>query len=278
MPVSTKKYIPVILSILFLFLIGNSYWHQNAWAQSMLPAGTGIQKIYRAGSGLPLGKIQSILGDAFIIHRGKEDAYHARVGLPLFRGDMIITNHNASLSCRLKDGSTVKLVGNSKLVINLSTHDAQRKSSISSLFLASGKAYFQIAKLDDFEPREFKVETGPIIAGGRQADFAIFILDEAIEIIAFKDSILEVMSLNDPELKIFLSEFQRVEIQGYDLPSTVEVIPEHEAKQILGEFRQYPKSPLGSVGSITTGQNGKIGDEDLQEDEAGWGELPEEYP
>jgi hypothetical protein len=278
MPLSTKKYIPVILSILFLFLIGNSLSHHSAWAQSLLPAGTGIQKMYRAGAGLPLGKIQSISGGVFIIHRGKEDAYLARVGLPLFRGDTIITGDSASLSCRLKDGSVVKLAGNSKLLINLSTHDTQRKSSISSLYLASGKAYFQIAKLADYEPREFKVETGPIIAGGRKADFAIFIQDETIEIVAFKDSILEVMSLNDPELKIFLSEFQRVEIQGYDLPSTVEVIPEHEAKQILGEFRLYPKSPLGSVGFITTGQNGNIGDEDLQEDEAGWGELPEEYP
>ena len=278
MPVATKKYISVILSILFLFLVVSALGHENAWSQSMLPAGTGIQKIYRAGTGLPVGKIQSVSGDVFIIHRGKEDAYLARVGLPLFRGDSIITNHNAGMSCRLKDGSNVKLVGNSKLVINLSTHDAQRKSSISSLFLASGKAYFQIARLDDYEPREFKVETGPIIAGGRQADFAIFILDETIDIIAFKDSLLEVMSLNDPELKIFLSEFQRVAIQGYDLPSTVEVIPEAEAKKILSVFRQYPESPLTSVGLITTGQSGTIGAEDLQEDEAGWGELPGEYP
>jgi hypothetical protein len=277
MPASMKKYIPVILSILILSLTSDSLWHQNAEAQSMLPAGTGIQKIFRAGTGLPLGKIQSILGDVFIIHRGKEDAYHAGVGLPLFRGDTIITNHNASLSCRLKDGSIVKLAGNSKLIIYLSTHDAQRKSSISSLFLASGKAYFQIAKLDDFEPREFKVETGPIIAGGRLADFAIFIEEETIDIIAFKDSLLEVMSLNDPELKIFLSEFQRAEIQGYDLPSTVEVIPEHEAKKILGEFRQYPESPLSGVGFITSGQNGTIADEDLPEDEAGQAESPEEY-
>jgi hypothetical protein len=278
MPLSTKKYIPVILSVLFLFLISSPFRHQNAWAQSMLPAATGIQKIYRAGTGLPVGKIQSILGDVFIIHRGKEDAYLARVGLPLFRGDTMITNHNASLSCRLKDGSSVKLAGNSKLIINLSTHDAQRKSSISSLFLASGKAYFKIAKLDDYDPREFKVETGPIIAGGRQAEFAIFIEDQTIEIIAFKDSLLEVMSLNDPELKIFLSEFQRIEIQGYDLPSTVEVIPEHEAKQILGEFQQYAKSPLTSVGSITSGQTGTIGDENLQEDEAGRAESPGEDP
>jgi len=278
MPPSTKKYFSVILSVLFLFFAGNVLRHQNVRAQSLLPAGTDIQKIYRAGSGLPVGKIQSILGDVFIIHRGKEDAYLAGVGLPLFRGDTIITKRSASLSCQLKDGSSVMLAGNSKLIIHLSTHDTQRKSSISSLLLASGRAYFQIAKLEDYEPREFKVETGPIIAGGRQAEFAIFIEDQSTEIIAFNDSLLEVMSLNDPEQKIFLSDFQRVEIQGYDLPSTVEVIPENEAKQIRSEFRPYAKNPLTGPGHITTGQNGTTEDEDIQVDEAGWGELPLEYP
>jgi len=278
MPAAIKKYILVFLLSFTLINLNPVIWYRNAAAQSMLPAEMVIKKVYQAGSGLPLGKVQSIWGDVVIVHAGAEDAYRAGVGLPLFRGDTIITNHNASFSCQLKDGSTVKLSENSKLKINLSTHDNQRKSSISSLSLIAGKAYFQIATLKGFEPREFKVETESLIAGGRQAHFAIFILEETTEIIAFKDSLIEIMSLDDPDQIIFLSEFQRAEIEGGELPSTVEIFPEQQANQLLSEFRQYFENRLSNVGTTTSGEKGKIGDEDLQDNAAGRGTSLGEFP
>ncbi len=273
-----KKHILVFLLSFTLINLSPVIWHQNAEAQSMLPADMVIKKVYQAGTGLPLGKVQSIWGDVVIVHAGAEDAYRASVGLPLFRGDTIITNHNASFSCQLKDGSTVKLSENSKLKINLSAHDNQRKSSISSLSLIAGKAYFQIATLEGFDPREFKVETESLIAGGRQAHFAIFILEQTTEIIAFKDSLIEIMSLDDPDQKIFLSEFQRAEIEGGELPSTVEIFPEQQARQLLSEFRQYSENRLSNVGTTASGEKGKIADEDLQENAAGRETALGEFP
>jgi len=278
MPASTKEYILVFLLSISLIHLSPPIGYQNAGAQSMLPAEMVIKKVYPAGSGLPLGKVLSIWGDVVIVHAAGEDAYRAGVGLPLFRGDTIMTNHNAGLSCQLKDGSTVKLAENSKLKINLSAHDNQRKSSISSLSLMTGKGFFQIATLEGFEPREFRVETESLIAGGRQAHFAIFILEEATEIIAFKDSLIEVMRLDDPDQKIFLSEFQRVEIEGAELPSTVEIFPEPEAKKFLGEFRQYPESHFSNIGISASGEKGTIEDGDIQEDAAGGGTSPREFP
>jgi hypothetical protein len=278
MPASTEKIIFVFFISFALLSLKCAFWYQNAHAQSMLPAEMVVKKIYQAGSGLPLGKVQSIWGDVVIVHAGAEDAYRAGVGLPLFRGDTIITNRNASFSCRLKDGSTVKLSENSKLKINLSTHDNQRKSSISSLALIAGKSYFQIATLKGFDPREFKVETESFIAGGRQAHFAIFILEAATEIITFKDSLIEVMSLDDPDQKIFLSEFQRAEIEGGELPSTVEIFPEQQARRLLSEFRPYSEDRLSSVGTTTSGAKGKIADGDLQDNAAGRGTSPGEFP
>ena len=266
MSASKKKYFSVFISTVLLLLFNHAIQSKPIHAQTPLPAGMVIKKVYQAGSGLPVGKIQSVWEDVAIVHVGTEDAYQARVGLPLFRGDTIITHQNSSFSCQLKDGSIVKLAADSKLKINLSAHDPQRKSSISSLWLIAGKAYFQITKLDEYEPREFRVETDLIIAGGRQADFAIFIFEQTTEIIAFKDSLLEVMSLEDPEQIIFLSEFQRAEIEGGELPSTVEIFPAEQANQFLSDFQQYSDHRLSDLTINQTDENEAIGDEEIQEE------------
>ena len=263
MPASKRKYFLVYLLFLALLSLSPAPWIQNACAQSMLPAGMEVKKVYRAGSGLPVGKIQSVWGDVFIVHAGSEEAYRASTGLPLYRRDTIITNRNAGLSCRLRDGSTFKLAAYSKLRISLSAHDTQRRSSIASLYLIAGKAYFQIAKLDDFEPREFKVETDLFIAGGRQAEFAILLLEEHTEIIAFRESLLEVMSLEDQEQKIFLSEFQRAEIQGGELPPTVEVLPVEQARRLLIDFQQHSDQRLSGLTFDQIGEDETVGDEAL---------------
>jgi hypothetical protein len=266
MPASKRKYFHVYLLFLTLLSLSPALWVPNACAQSMLPAGMEVKKVYRAGSGLPVGKIQSVWGDVVIVHAGSEEAYRVKTGLPLYRRDTIITNRNAGLSCRLRDGSTFKLAAYSKLQINLSAHDTQRKSSILSLFLIGGKAHFQIAKLEDFEPREFKVETDSFIARGRRADFAVLLLEEHTEIIAFRESLLEVMSLENPEQKIFLSEFQRAEIEGGELPSNVEIFPVEQASQFLSDFQQHSDQRLSGLTFDQIGEDETVGDEAMQKE------------
>jgi hypothetical protein len=266
MPASKRKYFLVYFLFLALLSLSPALWIQNACAQSMLPAGMGVKKVYRAGLGLPVGKIQSVWGDVAIVHAGAEEAYRVKTGLPLYRRDTIITNRNAGLSCRLRDGSIFKLAADSKLRISLSAHDTQRRSSIASLYLIAGKAYFQIAKLDDFEPREFKVETDLFIAGGRLAEFAILLLEEHTAIIAFRESLLEVMSLEDQEQKIFLSEFQRAEIQGGELPQTVEALPVEQARRLLIDFQQHSDQRLSGLTFNQIGVDETVGDKAMQEE------------
>ena len=266
MTASKRKHFLAFLLFFTILYSSGTPWYQKACAQATLPAGMEVKKVYQAGSGMPVGKIQSVWGDVVIVHAESEEAYRAKTGLPLYRRDTIITNSNANLSCWLRDGSTFKLAAETKLKINLSAHDTQRKSSISSLFLIAGKAHFHIAKLDDFEPREFKVETDSFIAGGRQADFAILLLEEHAEIIAFRDSLLEVMSLEDPDQKIFLSEFQRAEIEGGELPSTVEIFPVEQADQFLSDFQPQADQRLSDLTINQIGENETIGDEESQKE------------
>jgi hypothetical protein len=247
MAISMKKVLLTLLLLLSLICIGDNRGFTNVYAQSTQPESLTVNEIYQPGPGLPVGKIQSVWGYVAIVHVDVPDAYLARAGLPLFNGDTIVTPESGGFGCMLNDGSVMKLASNSKLRLNRSTHDARRKSSISSLSLDFGRAYFKIAQLDDFEPREFRVETGTIVTGGRQANFAILMSAVSIEIVALKDSLLEVMHLADPERKIFLSEFQRLVIEEDMLPSTVEIIPEEKAGQLISKFEHFSESSISEI-------------------------------
>lgn len=239
----------------------------HSFAQSLLPQELTLNEIYEAGPGLPVGKIQSIWGDVVILHADMIDGYLAKVGLPLFNGDTIVTTENGSFGCKLNDGSTIRLASNSKLTINQSTHDARRKSSFSVLSLIPGNAYFKIAKLDEFEAREFKVETDVVVAGGRQADFIIMVAEGINEILALQATILQVASLEDPEQKIVLSDFQRAVILDGVLPATVEMIPTEEAAQLVSQFYQIPEGILSDMAMRKLREKEIFEDEDILEED-----------
>lgn len=267
-----SKKIVFTLLIPFVLIFSNIDTNSdNAVAQSMVHEKLAVNEIYQAGPGLPVGKIQSVWGTVAILHIDMSDAYLAKVGLPLFNGDTIITAEHAGLGCKLNDGSTIKLASNSELRFNQSVHNFKRKSSITSLSLHSGSALFNIAKLDGFEPREFRVETDAVVAGGRQAIFTMLISDETTEIVALKDTLLEIMSLQDPEQKIFLSAYQRIVIAEESMPSTVEMIPQGEAELLLSKFRPYSETDLSDSSPSKHIEKEEvqegIKEEDIQEEE-----------
>ena len=242
----------------------------DAVAQSMLSEELAVHEIYQAGPGLPVGKIQAVWGTVAILHADMSDAFLAKIGLPLFNGDTIITPENGGFGCKLNDGSAIKLFSNSKLRFNQSVHNFKRKSSITSLSLHFGRAFFNIAQLDGFEPREFRVETDAVVTGGRKAIFTMLISDATTEIVALKDSLIEIMSLQDPEQKIFLSEYQRIVIEEDSLPSTVEVIPQEEAELLISKFRQFSETELSDTSPNKFEEKEEVEEYILEED------IPEE--
>ncbi|UCG07266.1 MAG: FecR domain-containing protein [Desulfobacterales bacterium] len=264
---SKHKFIAVVVISWALAAVHVEGILNHSFAQSLLPQELTLNEIYEAGSGLPVGKIQSIWGDVVILHADMIDGYLAKVGLPLFNGDTIVTTENGSFGCKLNDGSTIRLASNSKLTINHSTHDARRKSSFSVLSLIPGNAYFKIAKLDEFEAREFKVETDVVVAGGRQADFIIMVAEGITEILALQATILQVASLEDPEQKIVLSDFQRAVILDGVLPATVEMIPTEEAAQLVSQFYQIPEGILSDMAMRKLREKEIFEDEDILEED-----------
>ena len=256
----------VVISWALITFCGDGDRNQS-FAQSLLPQEVILNQNFRPGSGLPVGKIQSVWGAVVILHADMIDGYPAKVGLPLFNGDTIITSENGSFGCKLNDGSIIRLASNSKLSINQSIHDSRRKSSLSALSLVLGKGYFKIAKLAEFEPREFKVETDVVVAVGSEADFVLRAAEGINEILALQASVLQVASLEDPDRKIVLSDFQRALIQQGELPSTVEMIPYEEAAQLVSRFYQVPEDILSAMAAKKLDEKEDLEDEDILEEE-----------
>jgi hypothetical protein len=264
---SGKKFMVVlVISWTLITLCGDGNFNQS-FAQSLLPQEVTLNQTYRAGPGLPVGKIQSVWGDVVILHADMIDGYPAKVGLPLFNGDTIITTENGSFGCKLNDGSIIRLASNSKLSINQSTHDTKRKSSFSALSLIPGSGYFKITKLDEFEPREFKVETDVVVAVGRGADFILMAAEGVNEILALQASVLQVASVEYPEQRIVLSDFQRAVIEQGILPSTVEMIPTEEAAQLVSQFFQVPEDILSAMAVKKLDEEQDLEDEDILEED-----------
>ena len=253
----------IFFALISLWGVGN---FNPSFAQSLLPQEIILNQTYRPGSGLPVGKIQSLWGDVVILHADMIDGYPAKVGLPLFNGDTIITAENGTFGCKLNDGSIIRLASNSKLSINQSSHDTKRKTSFSALSLIPGNGYFKVAKLAEYEPREFKVETDAIVAVAGEADFILVAAEGINELLALHAADLQVASLEDPGQKIALSDFQRAVIQQGILPSTVEMIPTEQAAQLVSQFYQVPEGILSDMAMKRLDEE-DFEDEDILEEE-----------
>ena len=264
---SQNKFMAVLVMFLAVIPFGGDGNFNHSFAQSLLPQEVTLNQMYRAGPGLPVGKIQSVWGEVIILHADMIDGYPAQVGLPLYNGDIIITTENGSFGCKLNDGSIIRLTSNSKLSIDQSTHDTKQKISISALSLLPGNGYFKIAKLDEFEPREFKVETEAIVVVGSEADFILNVAEGINEILALQASVLQVASLEFPEQKIVLSDYQQAIIELGELPSTVEMIPGEEAAQMVSQFYHVSEDILSAMAAKKLNEKEIFEDEEILEED-----------
>ena len=92
--------------------------------------------------------------------------YFAGKELPLFKGDILITQEDGKVSFALKDSSLMTLAPRTRLVISESIYDEEKsKNRTSFVSMALGKVRFRIKKLLDFGRSAFKVKTRTAIVG-----------------------------------------------------------------------------------------------------------------
>ena len=219
---SWKNLIFLLGLISTLILVGRPSLSETTISEQTLAGDIIIEEMFQPGSGLPVGKILSVRGEALIFHRDPAVGYRAQTGLPLYAGDIIRTRGTSWISCRLIDGSNIALTAGATLTILQSNYNSARQSSVSFLKLNHGGARFKFNPSPDLSSPEFKIQTETAFIVTQNADFVVRLNPAETEIIALENSRLEVTGMARPEEVTFLSDFQRAIVTEEIISPTVE--------------------------------------------------------
>jgi len=225
-----------------------------------------IQETYQPASGLPVGKIQSVRGEAIVFHRDPTVGYRILSGLPLYAGDILRTRAAAWIFCRLIDGSHIVLSPLTSLTILQSNYNPARKSSVSFLKLNHGSARFTLKPLPDLSAYDFKVQTDVAFTLAREGDFVVKTNPQATDIVAFENSRLEVTAMAQPEAVTFLSDFQRAIVAEGNFSPTVETLSRQDIETIQANFYPAAQSTLFAVGTNNNREDHKTDESPTEED------------
>ncbi|UCD77720.1 MAG: FecR domain-containing protein [Desulfobacterales bacterium] len=244
MAVLKKIFVFWVFLIGSLLLLHHPSFAETTISEKSLSSDIVIREVYQPGSGLPLGKIKSVRGEAIVFHRDPAVGYRVWTGMPLYQGDIIRTGETGWISCWLVDRCHIALMSETTLAVLQSTYNSARKTSASFLQLKQGDARFKLMPLPDLSSYEFKVQTDTAFMVTGNADFIVIANSDTTEIIAFDNSRLEVTGMAAPEEVMYLSDFQRTVVQAEMVSKTVETVSREEAETMKAEFHLTPRTDL----------------------------------
>jgi hypothetical protein len=239
-----KKIVGVVIFMTLLFFLIQPAVAEMSISERSLPADTVIKDVFKAGSGLPVGKIQSVRGETLIFHSDPTVGYRAQTGLPLYQGDILQTRANAWILCRLVDGSRLTIAPGTMLTILQSNSNSAKNSSLSFLSLKQGGVRFYVKANPEASAFEFKVQTETAFVLAKEADFIVKANPGQTEISTFEKSRLELTSLAEPEEIHILADYQRIVVKPEPVAPMVETISPMDAEVRMAEFRLVPDSKL----------------------------------
>jgi hypothetical protein len=244
MQTSSNTFFHIACSILLIVLFEHPSHSEMYNSERPTPGDPIIEDIYQPGTGLPVGKIQSVRGSAVVFHRNHSAGYRAQTGLPLYEGDTIRTLAQARILYRLVDGSKIIQAPATILQIVRSNYNSTRKTSSLSLSLKQGEARFRVPISSEFFSSAYTVQTAAVFVDTQQADFVVRADRNRTTVTTFGESRLEVSKTENPEKILFLADYQQTAVgKGMDSPQVAAITPE-EADALMLEFSILPESKL----------------------------------
>ena len=275
MPISGKDLIKVtLLAVTVLLLTAVAAAAEKSMSERSLAADTIIKEVFQAGTGLPVGKIQSVRGETLIFHRDLSTGYRARTGLPLYQGDIMRTRKNARIFFRLVDGTSIALAPGSVITILQANLNSARKTSESFLTLKQGAARFSVKPLHELTASGIKVETEIAFIQARVADFIVKTDPASTEIVNLDKSRLEMTNLVDPEEIHFLSDYQRAVVRPDSAFPLIEGITREDTEPLLSFFRFAPDNTYFTFSTLN--DRSPDSNREIPEDQESTEENPEE--
>ncbi len=159
-------------------LLGN-FKKEHKPVEPLVPEGVQIKPGFKPGKGVPIGTVQMVTGQVLVVHKGESAAYKLDKNLPVFTGDILISEEASRASIKLNDRSVIGLAPQSKLVIDKSIYDPEKNKRSSFVSLLWGKARFVVAKISG--DSEYQVKTPTAVCGVRGSDFALAVTPELEE-------------------------------------------------------------------------------------------------
>ena len=263
-----RKKIVIILSFLSVSLIflESPATSETTFSERTLTGDILIKETYQPGSGLPVGKIQSVRGEAIVFHRDPTVGYRIQSGLPVYVGDILHTRGTAWILCRLIDGSSIVLTPETTLTIIQSSYNSTLKTSVSFLYLKKGSARFKMNPLPDLSSHDLKVQTEVAFASTREADFVVKANPASTDIIAFGQSRLEVTGMAQSEETAFITDFQRAIIASEIITPMVETLSRDDIETMMVYFDTAPKLTLLATDTTNNNQDNDIEETLVEED------------
>ena len=243
--------VPLVLAL--LLIVGGP----AGAAEDLLPEDLKMAQEFKAGFGPAVGYVQLVQGEVVVMHADRSIGYRAAKDMPLFKDDTIVTLDRGRIRIQLSDGSFVTLGSETKIVINQSVYDPQKKRRTSFLSMAFGKARFLVQKLVGFRRSEFKINSPTAVLGVRGSDFALHTSRLFTRVVAFERTRLALIGRAAPHLKpTLLKDFERVEVMFGKPPSGVERLSPEQIKRIRREFTFFP-GVVGPAGKVIERRRGK---------------------
>jgi hypothetical protein len=237
-----RRLLKIVIFFAFVFPVQDGIFLLStacqAASESILPKGLTLSEQFKHGYGAPVGKMLLTQGKVIVVHQGILSGFQANRGIPLFKGDTLYTDEKARARFKLNDGSVMTISSLTKLTINKSIYDPQKKQRYSFLSLALGKVRFLVTKLAKFQKSTFTVKSGTFVAGVRGSDFIIAQTAEKTEITTLEKTSLEVVQMNAPDLTpVLLSSFQHTSAAPEGGLQQPQDISPQEAELLKQEFQ-----------------------------------------
>lgn len=199
-----------------------------------LPKDLVMKDTFKPGYGSPIGKFRTVQGKVIVMHANLEEGYWAKKRMPLFKGDIIVTQKKSRANFVMNDKSIISLSSNTKLTLTKSIYDEKKKRRSSFLGLSLGKARFIVSKLLSFKRREFKVKTVTAVCGVRGSDFIIVATDNFTEVTALEDTKLTVVSLAKLDAPpVIVQDFERTGVEMGQVPYETVIVPPEEIQTLM---------------------------------------------
>ncbi|KPA09798.1 FecR protein domain protein [Candidatus Magnetomorum sp. HK-1] len=215
---SIQYYFFVIIGIMLITVISKALF-----AEELIPDNLVIKDGYVPGTGLSIGSVMIVDGEAIIIHENELRGFLAKKGYLLYAGDRLITKSHARISIRLQDKSRISIGSETKITLSRISFDPDIGHRKSFIQMGTGKARFRVKKLSDYKQSSFKIKTPTALIGVRGSDFIIQTTLKRTKVTTLSDTLLTLISLTALDAPpALLHEFEWATVEHGELPSDIE--------------------------------------------------------